>query len=121
MEILDASHKKADPPAITSNCACLSKEERAALLELLLHHEDPSDGAVGIWNGPKTELKSEKGAAPCFSRPFPVPRVHVRKIKIHRPVKLGVLKWTKANEWAAPAVVTPKKTGESVLRLIFAN
>jgi hypothetical protein len=38
MEILDASYEKADLRDITSKCAYLPKEERAALLKLLKIH-----------------------------------------------------------------------------------
>jgi hypothetical protein len=113
MEILDASYEKADLRDITSKCTCLPKEERAALLKLPLRHEDLFDGTLGTWNGPPAALKLKKDAMPHFARPFSAPRVHERTLKIEtdRPVKLGVLKWTKANEWAAPAFVTPKKDG----------
>jgi hypothetical protein len=68
-------------------------------------------------------LKLKKHAARHFARPFSVPHIHERTLKIEtdQRVKLGVLKWTKANEWAAPAFVTPKKTKVSVSHLIFAN
>jgi hypothetical protein len=113
MEILDASYEKADLYDITSKCTYLSKEERAALLKLLLRYEDLFDGTLGTWNGPEVALKLKKDAVPYFSRPFPVPHVHERtlKIEIDRLVKLGVLKWTKANEWAAPTFIIPKKDG----------
>ena len=113
MQILDASYEKADLQSITSKCTYLSKEERAALLKLLHRYEDLFDGTLGTWNGPEIELKLKKDAVPYFSRPFPVPHVHERtlKIEIDRLVKLGVLKWTKANEWAAPTFIIPKKDG----------
>jgi hypothetical protein len=89
------------------------KKEAAALLKLLLRYEDLFDGALGTWNGPPAALKLKKDAAPHFARPFSAPRVHERTFKIEtdRLIKLGVLKWTKANEWAAPTFATPKKDG----------
>jgi hypothetical protein len=77
MEILDASCKMSDLRDVTSKCACLPKEERAALLKLLLHHEDSFDGALGTWNGPPAAaLKLKKDAMPHFARPFSAPHVH---------------------------------------------
>jgi hypothetical protein len=113
MELLDASYEKADLRDITSKWTYLPKEERAALLKLLLRHEDLFDGALGTWNGPPAALKLKKDAAPHFARPFSVPHVHERMLKIEtdRLVKLGVLKWTKANEWAAPTFMMPEKDG----------
>jgi hypothetical protein len=113
MEILDASYKKADLRDITSKHASLPKEERAALLKSSLRYEDLFDGALGTWNGPPVALKLKKDAMPHFAQPFSVPHLHERtlKIEIDRLVKLGVLKWTKANEWAAPTFATPKKDG----------
>jgi hypothetical protein len=94
MEILDASHEKADLRDVTSKCTCLPKEERAALLKLLLRHEDLFDDTLGTWNGPPAALKLKKDAAPHFAQPFSAPHVHERTLKIEtdRLVKLGVLK-----------------------------
>jgi hypothetical protein len=50
---------------------------------------------------------------PHFARPFPVPHIHEKtlKVEIDRSVEVGVLKWTRADEWAAPTFVIPKKDG----------
>jgi hypothetical protein len=42
-----------------------------------------------------------------------VPHVHEKtlKVEIDRLVGLGVLKWTRADEWAAPTFIIPKKDG----------
>ena len=63
---------------------CLSsKEERAALLTLLLRYEDLFDGTLQIWRSPEIALQLKKDAAiPHFVRPFPVPHVHERALKI---------------------------------------
>jgi hypothetical protein len=113
MEILDAKYEKANLQLITSQCTYLPKEERTALLKLLLRYEDLFDGTLGTWNGPEIKMKLMKDAKPYFARPFPVPQIHEKtlKIEIDRLVKLGVLKWTKANEWAAPTFIIPKKDG----------
>jgi hypothetical protein len=47
MQILDASYEKADLSDIISKCTYLSKEERTALLKLLLQYEDLFDGTLG--------------------------------------------------------------------------
>jgi transposase InsO family protein len=113
MEILDAKYEKADLQAIVSNCNYLSRAERSALLKLLLKYEDLFDGTLGTWNGPEVEIKLRKDAIPHFSRPFPVPQIHEQALKteIKRLVKLGVLKWTNAQDWAAPTFILPKKDG----------
>ena len=85
---------------------CLSsKEERAALLTLLLRYEDLFDGTLQIWRSPEIALQLKKDAAiPHFVRPFPVPHVHERALKIEMEwliVELGVLKWTKARHCPA--------------------
>jgi hypothetical protein len=113
MEILDASYEKANLHTIASKCTYLSKEERSALLKLPLRSEDLFDGTFGTWNGPEIDLKFRKDAMPQFARPFPVPHVHEKtlKVEIDGLVEAGVLKWTRANEWAAPTFVIPKKDG----------
>jgi hypothetical protein len=59
------------------------------------------------------DLKVAKDAIPYFAKPFPVPQIHEKtsKIEIDRLVKLSVLKWTKAQDWAAPTFIIPKKDG----------
>jgi hypothetical protein len=113
MEILDANYEKANLKTVTQECTHLSKEEQTSLHKLLLRYEDLFDGTLGTWNGPEVELKIKKDAEPYFARPFSVPQVHERtlKIEIDRLVELGVLKWTKAQEWAAPTFIIPKKDG----------
>jgi hypothetical protein len=114
LEILDAKYKNADLHAITSECKYLSKEERAALLKLLLRYEDLFDGMLGTWNGPEIELKVKKDAKPYFAKPYPVPQIHERtlKVEIDRLVKLGGLKWTRVwYEVAAPTFIIPKRDG----------
>jgi hypothetical protein len=76
MESIDAKYEKANLQLITSRCTYLPKEERTALLKLLLRYEDLFDGTLGTWNGPKIKMKLMKDAKPYFARPFPVPQIH---------------------------------------------
>jgi hypothetical protein len=98
-----------------SKCTYLSTKERTASLKLLLQYRVLFDGTLGTWNGPEIDLKVAKDAIPYFARPFPVPQIHEKtlKIKINRLVELGVLKWTKAQDWAAPTFIMPKKRWKS--------
>jgi hypothetical protein len=82
MEILDARYEKADLSTIVSKCTSLSKEERAALLKLLLCYEDLFNGMLGTWNGPEVQIKLKKDSIPYCAQPFPVPQVHERTFKI---------------------------------------
>jgi hypothetical protein len=113
MEILDAKYEKADLFTVVSKCTYLSQKERAALLKLLINYEDLFDGTLGTWNGPEIEIRLKKDKIPYFSRPFPVPQIHEKtfKIEIDRLVKIGVLAWTHAQDWAAPTFILPKKDG----------
>ncbi len=42
---------------------------------------------------------------------FPVPKIHKNTliIEIERLVKLGVVEWQPASEWASPSIIIPKK------------
>ncbi len=113
MEILDTKYEKANLSDTISKCTYLSKEKKSSLLKLLLRYKDLFDGTLGTWNGPEVGLKIDKNAIPYFGRPFPVPQIHEKtlKIEIDRLVELGVLKWTKANDWAAPTFIIPKNDG----------
>jgi hypothetical protein len=89
MQILDASDEKADLSDIISKCTYLSKEERTALLKLLLRYEDLFDGTLGTWNGPEIAFKINKDAMPYFSRPFPVPQTHEKTLKVECTMLVG--------------------------------
>jgi hypothetical protein len=79
---LDVKYKKADLNTSMSKCTYLSKKERTALHKLLLCCEDLFDGTLETWNGPEIDLKVAKDAIPYFARPFPVPQIHERTLKI---------------------------------------
>jgi hypothetical protein len=113
MDILDAIYEKADLINVVSKCTYLNKKEQNILLQLLIKYEDLFDGTLGTWNGPEVDIKLKKDAIPYFARPFPVPQIHEKtfKIEIDRLVTIGVLKWTHAQNWAAPTFVLPKKDG----------
>ena len=63
----------------------------------------------GITN--PTIIKLKEGAKPYHSRPFPVPKIHERtlKVKLDRLIKFGVLKQINDSEWAAPTFIISKK------------
>jgi hypothetical protein len=55
----------------------------------------------------------DPNAKPVHSRPYPVPRIHLKtfKTKLNHLVRLGVLTPQHESEWASPSFITLKKDG----------
>ncbi|KAL7523515.1 hypothetical protein ACHAXR_000218, partial [Thalassiosira sp. AJA248-18] len=52
-------------------------------------------------------------ATPVYSRPYPIPRIHLQTFKkeLDHLVQLGVLAPQNESEWASPTFIIPKKDG----------
>ena len=88
-------HALADLNAVIQVCRHLMEDEKSQLHALLCKYEHLFDGtALGTWNNEPYNIKVKEGAKPYHSRPFPIPKIHERTLKVElgRLVKLGVLK-----------------------------
>ena len=112
-KILDAKYEAADLDEVVRACEYLDSNEQQQLLALLRKYEHLFDGTLGTWNNEPYDIELKDGAKPYHSRPFPIPKVHERtlKIELERLVKIGVLKRKNNSEWAAPTFIIPKKDG----------
>ena len=61
------------------------------------------DGTLGAYPHKKFHIELEEGAKPHYSRPYPVPRIHLKTFKkeLDHLVKLGVLTHQQESEWAS--------------------
>ena len=81
-KILDAKYKKSDlNKVMTKQFQLLNATEGYRLLNILKKSEDLFDRKLGMWNTTPVDLELEYDAKPVFSRPYPVPRVHVSMFK----------------------------------------
>ena len=71
------------------------------------------DGTLGNYTGSKHKIELLEGAKPDHTKPFLIPKIHVKILKTvyNRLIKLGVLKRKTNSEWADPTFTIPKKNG----------
>ncbi len=69
------------------------------------------DGTLGDWKTKPVSFQLKEGASPYHGRAYPVPKIHTETLvkEVDRLVKLGVLEWQPALEWASPSFIIPKK------------
>ena len=107
-KILDAKYAPADLNAVVQACRHLTEDEKSQLHALLHKYKHLLNGT---WNNKPYNIELKEGAKPYHNRPFPVPKIHERtlKVKLDRLVKLRVLKRINDSEWAAPTFIISKK------------
>jgi hypothetical protein len=78
VEILDATYKKADLPAIIrENCSHLKASDKEKLLSsVLLRFELLYDSTLGDWNLLPVSFELKEGKKPYHGRPYPIPHKH---------------------------------------------
>ena len=71
------------------------------------------DGTIGRWKNEQYEIDLKAGAQPYHTRPFPIPKIHEKtlRMEVKRLVQIGVPKKINQSEWAAPTFIIPKKDG----------
>ena len=112
-QILDAKYEKADVNEVAKQSTHLTPEQQRKLASVLKKHESLFDGTLGKFKGSKYNIELKKDAEPYHAKPFPVPKVHERtlRIEIDRLCQIGVLKKVNNSQWAAPSFLIPKKDG----------
>ena len=112
-EILDAKYEWTDVADVVKGLRHLNDKQQQELLEVLRANEKMFDGTLGIYPHKKFHIDIDPDAKPVFSRPYPIPRIHLSTFKkeLDHLVKLGVLVPQMESEWASPTFITPKKDG----------
>ena len=81
-KILDAKYALADLNAVVQVCRHLTEDEKHQLHTLLHKYEHLFDGTLGTWNNEPYKIELKEGAKPYHSRPFPIPKIHERTLKV---------------------------------------
>ena len=110
-KILDVKYTLVDLNMVIQACRHLTEDEKSQLHALLRKYEHLFDGTLGTKNNKPYNIELKEGAKPYYSRPFPVPKIHERtlKVELDRLIKLGVLKRINDSKWAAPTFIISKK------------
>ncbi len=110
--ILDAKYNKADLRSfVRDNCKHLKVDQQKKLLQLLMKYESLFDGTIGDWKTKPVTFQLKEGASLYHCQAIPVPKIHKDTLikEVDRLVKLGVLEWQSALEWASSLFIMPKK------------
>ena len=110
-KILNMKYALADLITVVQACRHLTEDIKSQLHALLCKFEHLFDGTLGTWKNKPYNIELKEGAKPYHSRPFPVPKIRERtlKVELDRLINLGVFKWINASKWATPTFVISKK------------
>ncbi len=92
-EILDARYEKTDVAEVVKGLAHLNAHQKAALLWVLQENDNMFNGTLGVYPHKKVHIDIDPNAKPVYSRPYPVPWIHLKTFKkeLNHLVKIGVL------------------------------
>jgi hypothetical protein len=112
-EILDAKFEKTDIDEVLKGLTHLNAHQKADLLQVLLENNKMFNGTLGVNPHKKVHNDIDPNAKPVHSRPYPVPRIHLKTFKkeIDHLVRIGVLAAQQRSEWVSPSFIIPKKDG----------
>jgi hypothetical protein len=71
------------------------------------------DGTLRVYPHKKVHIGIDPNAKPVHSRPYLVPRIHLKTFKkeLNHLVEIGVIAAQQESGWALPSFITPKKEG----------
>ena len=112
-EILDAKYEPITARQLADQCAHLDETKRNQLEQLFSKFENLFDGTLGKWHGGDYDIELKPDVKPYHAKPFPIPRIHERtlRVEVDSFVAVGVHKKVNHSEWAAPIFIIPKKDG----------
>jgi hypothetical protein len=73
-----------------------------------------SNGTIGVYPHKKLHIVIDPNVKPVHSRPYPVPRIHLKTFKkeLNHFVRIGFLAAQQESEWVSPSFIIPKKDGK---------
>ena len=82
-------------------------------MQLLKKFKPLFDGMLGKWKSKPYDIELREGVTPYHAKPYPLPRVHEKTLRMELEClcKVGMLCKVNCSEWAAPSFIIPKKDG----------
>jgi hypothetical protein len=92
-KILDVRYEKTDVVEVMKGLTHLNAHQKAYLLQVLQENGKIFDVIVRIYPHRKVHIDIDPNAKPVHSRPYPVPRIHLKtfKIELDHLVRIAVL------------------------------
>jgi hypothetical protein len=86
-------YDKTDVAEVVKELTHLNAHQKADLLQVLQENNKMFHGTFGVYPHKKVHIDIDPNAKPVHSRPYPVPRVHLKTFKkeIFHLVRIGVL------------------------------
>ncbi len=69
------------------------------------------NGTLGVYPHKKVHIDIDPNSKPVHSRPYPLPRIHLKTFKkeLDHLIKIGVLASQQESEWVSFSFIIPKK------------
>jgi hypothetical protein len=112
-EILDAKYERLDVVEVVKGLTHLNAHQKAELLSVLQENNKMFDGTLGVYPHKKVHNDIDPNAKSVHSRPYPVPRIHLKTFKGEHDhlVRIGIPAAQQESKWVSPSFIIPKKDG----------
>jgi hypothetical protein len=87
-EILDTKYEKTDIAKVVKGLTHLNAHQKADLLRVLQKNNKMFDGTLRVYPHKKVHIDIDPNAKPVHSRPYPVPRIHLKTFKMNSTILL---------------------------------
>ena len=120
-EILDAKYGEVSMDDVADQLTHLTADQRHDLKILFRDFTKLFNGTLGMYPHRKFHIDLIPGAKPKHSRPYAIPRIHLAAFKkeLDRLVGIKVLSPTGASKWGSPTYITPRKTIQSDVSVVY--
>ena len=101
-DILDAKYEWTDVRDVVQHMDHLSQTHKDDILKVLQKHYSMFYGTLRVYPHKKVHIDVDPDEKPVYSRPYPVPRIHLSTFKkdLDHLVELGFLVHQNKSEWA---------------------
>ncbi len=112
-EILDAKYERTNVAEVMKGLTHLNAHQKADPLQVLQENDKMFDRTLGVYPHKKVHIDIDPNAKPVHSRPYPVPRIHLKTFRkeLNHLVRIGVLAAQQESEWVSPSFIILKKDG----------
>ncbi len=87
-EFLDTKYEKTDVAEVVKGLTHLNAHQKADFLQVLQENNKMFNGTLGVYPHKKVHIDIDPNAKPVHSRPYPVPRIHLKTSKRNSTILL---------------------------------